>query len=394
LWPGERPQPLPLDEAIAAPYPLLTHRSTPTETLALQRDENDRTVLVTAEPLLEKAEAVAQRALAAAREGAKTLVIRNTVTDCIATQQELEWLAAAQGREDLLFSCHGQYAPHHARFARPDRVGLDIALESRLGKERPEGGCVVVATQTVQQSLDLDADFLISDLCPADILLQRMGRLHRHIRERPPTYRTPAAVVIVPADRDLTVLIKKGGLPRNYHGLGSVYPDLRIIEATWRLIESHPGWRLPEMNRMLVERSLHSQILAGIVHGGAAKWRDHEIQVIGAGRGHARLAQLNVVDWTHPYADSSFPDASDQRIQTRLGEGDRLVHFNPPIMGPFSNAVEELVIPAWLVRGLEADIDTAGRVRGAGTIHFDLGPYSFVYDRLGLRRRPPDGNGR
>jgi CRISPR-associated endonuclease/helicase Cas3 len=392
---GRQTQGPPLDETVATPYPLLTHRSRRVETIGLQRDDSDRVVKVSAQPWLENAERVAEHALTAAITGAKALVIRNTVTDCIATQQQVERLAAESGRADLLFSCGGEAAPHHARFARPDRVALDRALEARLGKERPDGGCVVVATQTVQQSLDLDADFLVTDLCPADVLLQRVGRLHRHARERPVAHRTPMAVVVVPPGRDLTVLINERGTARNHHGLGSVYPDLRIIEATWRLIETHREWRIPEMNRLLVERSLHSAVLDGIVEAGGSRWRSHAIEMMGVVRGHARQAELNLVDWTRSYAHSSFPSSSDQRITTRLGEGDRLVHFEPPVTGPFGDPVEELVLLPWWVAGLPADLATAEDVTArGGAIQFEVGPHSFVYDRLGLRRRPRGDDGR
>jgi len=389
LRPGQRSDGPPLEEAIATPYPLLTHRSTSVETVPLRADGSTRTVRLIPEPWLETVERVAARALAAAMEGAKALVIRNTVADCIATQEQLELLAANRGRSELLFSCCGVPAPHHARFARPDREALDRALEERLGKERRQGGCIVVATQTVQQSLDLDADLLVTDLCPADVLLQRIGRLHRHPRERPVPHRTPTTVVVVPARRDLATLIGERGMARIYHGMGGVYPDLRIIEATWRLIEEHPEWRIPEMNRLLVERSLHSTVLEAIVQSGGPRWRDHAIQMTGAVLGQARQAQLNLVDWTRPYAESSFPDAADQRIQTRLGQGDRLVHFAPPVPGPFGNSVTELVLPAWLVTGVAEELDAAeGVTVRERTVRFDLGPHSFVYDRLGLRRLP------
>jgi len=385
--PGRPVQGPTLDEAMTSPYPLLTHRSSRVESVALHQDSKGRVIGVSAEPWLENPEQIAGHALAAATAGAKVLVIRNTVTDCIATQQHLERLAAASGRADLLFSCSGRAAPHHARFARPDRVALDRALEERIGQKRLEGGCVVVATQTVQQSLDLDADYLVTDLCPADVLLQRVGRLHRHERERPIAYRTPMAVVLVSGSRDLAVLINDRGTTRNHHGLGSVYPDLRIIEATWRLIETQRDWRIPEMNRLLVERSLHSEVLDDIVESGGTRWRLHAIQMTGMLRGHARQAELNLVDWSRSYADSSFPSSSDQRITTRLGEGDRLVHFEPPVTGPFGNAVEELVLPARWMPGLPAELATAEKVTAIeGTLQFDLGAHSFVYDRLGLRR--------
>ncbi|HSH66124.1 MAG TPA: hypothetical protein VLB84_10075, partial [Bacteroidia bacterium] len=52
---------------------------------------------------------------------------------------------------------NGVVAPHHSRFARADRKRLDAAVEAAFGKHRVSGvGRVLVATQTVEQSLDLD----------------------------------------------------------------------------------------------------------------------------------------------------------------------------------------------------------------------------------------------
>ncbi|MGQ0600833.1 MAG: CRISPR-associated helicase Cas3', partial [Anaerolineales bacterium] len=66
-----------------------------------------------------------------------------------------------------------------AKFGRPDEQGNNKP-------KRPERA-VVIATQVIEQSLDLDFDLMISDFAPTDLLLQRAGRLHRHIRnERPP----------------------------------------------------------------------------------------------------------------------------------------------------------------------------------------------------------------
>lgn len=74
----------------------------------------------------------------------------------------------------------------HSRFTAPDRARLEQRLLVALGPQgdRPHR-LVVVATQVIEQSLDIDFDLLITDLAPVDLMLQRMGRLHRHDRARP-----------------------------------------------------------------------------------------------------------------------------------------------------------------------------------------------------------------
>ena len=80
---------------------------------------------------------------------------------------------------------------HHSRYAKGDRLHLDgLALAALSGERRP--GSVVVSTQTLEQSLDIDADLLITDACPADVMLQRAGRLHRHDRRSPGRIRAGA----------------------------------------------------------------------------------------------------------------------------------------------------------------------------------------------------------
>jgi CRISPR-associated endonuclease/helicase Cas3 len=382
LHPSARKPGPDLDEAVATPYPLV---STADSSVEVPHGGTVREVIVKTSPHLEEVEAVATLAMASATTGAKVLVIRNTVRDCIETQAAIEKTCRDPV---LLFTCRDKVAPHHARYARPDREALDQALEKRLGKERPSGGCVVVATQTVQQSLDLDADYLITDLCPADVLLQRIGRLHRH--DRPERTIVARATVLVPSNRDLGVLIGKGGRPRNYHGLGSVYEDLRILEATWRRIEKEPVWRIPTMNRCLVERCLHSTALREIVTTGGPGWREHEMYVVGADAGMRRQAELNLVDWSKPYIESNYPSEVDERIMTRLGEGDRQVKFAPTFIGPFGLPVSELNVKAFWARGVPSEENEATAVTSHdGQTRFRFGDKSFLYDRLGLR--PDDG---
>lgn len=71
----------------------------------------------------------------------------------------------------------------HANFLATDRAEREEELCALLGKKStPEqrNNLIVVGTQVLEQSLDIDFDFMVTDLCPMDLLLQRLGRLHRH----------------------------------------------------------------------------------------------------------------------------------------------------------------------------------------------------------------------
>jgi len=89
---------------------------------------------------------------------------------------------------------------YHAQYIIPDRIEREEVLKTTIGKgsdAKTRRGTVVVGTQVLEQSLDIDFDILITDLCPMDLLLQRIGRLHRHERaDRPCEYRTPICIVL------------------------------------------------------------------------------------------------------------------------------------------------------------------------------------------------------
>lgn len=110
-------------------------------------------------------------------DGGCALVVRNTVRRA---QETYELLRSELGEE---------VSVHHARFTVGDRLAKDDELLKKFGPPRSDPDrphrAVVVATQVVEQSLDVDFDLLITDLAPIDLILQRMGRLHRHERPRP-----------------------------------------------------------------------------------------------------------------------------------------------------------------------------------------------------------------
>lgn len=76
----------------------------------------------------------------------------------------------------------------HSQFLAPDRLAHEQAILDKVGKRslpKDRAGVIVIGSQVLEQSLDLDFDLLATDLCPMDLLLQRIGRLHRRPRPRP-----------------------------------------------------------------------------------------------------------------------------------------------------------------------------------------------------------------
>ncbi|MGG2466070.1 helicase-related protein, partial [Streptomyces sp. RGM 3693] len=107
--------------------------------------------------------------------GGCALVVCNTVADAQQTYQRLRTFLEARGH------LAGEVQLLHARFPGDDREQRTQTVTAGLGRSgpRPERR-IVVATQVVEQSLDLDADVVISDLAPLALLLQRAGRCWRH----------------------------------------------------------------------------------------------------------------------------------------------------------------------------------------------------------------------
>ena len=86
----------------------------------------------------------------------------------------------------------------HSQFILPDRLEHEKEILNCVGKHsanEQRRDVVVVGSQVLEQSLDLDFDVLITDLCPMDLLLQRIGRLHRHERKRPEMLKSARCIV-------------------------------------------------------------------------------------------------------------------------------------------------------------------------------------------------------
>lgn len=86
----------------------------------------------------------------------------------------------------------------HSAFTDLDRSFLEAEVMDALQQSHSSTDIrtIVVGTQVLEQSLDIDFDLLVSDICPIDLLIQRMGRLHRHENPRPPRMAQATCLVL------------------------------------------------------------------------------------------------------------------------------------------------------------------------------------------------------
>lgn len=319
----------------------------------------------------------AELAVAAARRGARVLVIRNTVDRAHET-----WRACVEAAPELVFSLDGVPTLHHSRFAAEDRTRLDARVEAVLGAGRGMGGMILVGTQTLEQSLDIDADFLVTDLCPMDVLLQRIGRLHRHARDRPTGFQTAETLVLHP-EGGLDPLTREpenglGAFGRNA-SLSGVYLDVPGLAATLAEIVSTPIWHIPDMNRELVERATHPERLDEVARVNG--WEDFRRRVTGKAIAETQGAKLVTLDRRAEFP-CQFPD--DEVIRTRLGEEGAIVTLPEGTIGPFGHRIETLALPVHWSHGLTGEEEVI--VEGDMPLRLSVGKKRFQYGAGGLIR--------
>lgn len=196
--------------------------------------------------IVEDLEALAEAAMSELEGGGCGVVIVNTV------QRAQDLYTLLKGRIDsdvelLLF---------HARYPADERGSRERTMLARFGQgksvQRPHRA-LLVATQVVEQSLDLDFDFMISDLAPVDLLLQRAGRLHRHERTRPVAHERPRLIV--------TGLLPDRLPELKQTAWGFVY-DPYVLYRTWSLVARSSVWHLPEDIDRLVQEVYSNELFA------------------------------------------------------------------------------------------------------------------------------------
>jgi CRISPR-associated endonuclease/helicase Cas3 len=181
-----------IDTAQEDPYPLVTCRTaTGKPSQKSPAAPANREVMVD----FQRLEDATEQARSLACKGGAVLWICNTVHAAQRQYAQFKELVHAAFPLGLL----------HSRFPFWRREQLENEWMERFGKSgRTRQGCILVSTQVVEQSVDLDSDFLVSELAPTDMLLQRTGRLWRHQRDNRPT--DAPRLCILSEDRTLDAL--------------------------------------------------------------------------------------------------------------------------------------------------------------------------------------------
>ena len=333
-------------------YPLATHLSASgvAEVQVPPRAAAAREVAV--EPLADE-EAVFQRLQATVAHGGCAVWVRNTVADAVAA-----WCTWSENNP------HDPATLFHARFALCDRLRIGERINKAFGAEsraETRRGELVIATQVVEQSLDVDFDDMVTDLAPIDLVIQRAGRLQRHKRDvdsNPATTEerggAKLGVLMPEPTEDAGADWFKRLLPK----AARVYPDHGKLWLTGRWLTARGTFDLSVHARDMIETVYaddgYEQIptaLQGITDAaeGACK----------ADKGTARSNLLNF-DQGYDPTGMDWPDEDVQvDIATRLGEKTlrlRLAKISADGLTPWAAAdksiawaLSELTVPRWLV---------------------------------------------
>lgn len=251
------------------------------------------------------------RIKAAVRAGKCIAWIRNSVDDAIRSCREVLAATGVAAQDVTLF---------HSRFAFHDRQHIESHTLNTFGKQSgaQRSGKVIIATQVIEQSLDIDVDEMISDLAPVDLLIQRAGRLQRHVRDRHGLPKCsgsderdpPELVVLAPEWDDEPNDAWLSGAMRNS---AYVYPDHGRLWLTQRVLREQGQIQMPQSARLLIESVYGEDVDM------PAGFADTELRQEGKFYCDRAYARQNVLNFAAGYS----PDSSDylpEKLATRLAE--------------------------------------------------------------------------
>ncbi len=227
---------LPECDASAEPYPLITFLTLDGEMQCVKVEKQPaRSIRVDKrESLMDDANKTAALAVQLVKNGGCACVLVNTVKQAQNVFNELE-------------KFDGQRYLFHARFPAWRRNEIEKQVVDMFGKDGFEGGrrpkkAILVATQVVEQSLDLDFDVMVSQLAPIDLLLQRAGRLWRHKN---------IGISRYGLDEAMYVLLPDGGSD-SFGGSECIYSRSALLR-TVATLKKRDMFSLPEDFRPFIE---------------------------------------------------------------------------------------------------------------------------------------------
>lgn len=297
-------------------YPLVTHTpAIDVEQAVDTREEVKRTVKV---ERLATEQDVLNKIKQAADAGRCVCWIRNTVK------------SARQSYQDCLDSGieSAQISLFHSRFAMGDRQTIEQQTLARFGNDSTptqREGQILIATQVVEQSLDLDFDVMISDLAPIDLLIQRAGRLQRHVRDQDGNRLTE---ISAQDQRGMPILslyspeplddASVDWLKPNHAGTQAVYPHVGQLwlTATMLLGQTENQFTMPQDARKLIDGVYRDEAEEGI----PLELLDASFEAEGKALVQKSMADLNALNLSKGYTYSSGDWTEETRIPTRLTE--------------------------------------------------------------------------
>ncbi len=245
-----------------------------------------------------------EQALLRAKQGQQVLWIENTVKE--AQQRYLDLAARAAG---LGLGC----GLLHSRFTVCDRQKIEQKWVNLYGKgkknwmQRQIQGRILVGTQVLEQSLDIDADFMVSRFAPTDMLLQRLGRLWRHEETPRCAGSRPEAWLLTP---DLKAAVEA---PEKSFGASAFVYSPYVMCRSLEVWKDRSSVCLPEDIRDLIEHTY-----AGRKEQGAMKRWLYELDNGSRHRkGRIALGQLARVGLAE--GGKTLPES---KAQTRYNEQD------------------------------------------------------------------------
>ncbi len=248
----------------------------------------------------------ATQALAAAKEGAAVLVLCNAVDEAIDVYNSLAGQVESPNRVHLF----------HARFAQSDRQAIEKNVLRRFGRDAEAAsrtGHILVATQVVEQSLDLDFDLVISDLAPVDLIIQRAGRLWRHLDRRPPESRPLERPQILVVSSDPDAVEDENWLETALGKAAWVYQHAGVMWRSAKVLFDAGHIDTPECLRPLIERVYANKDVPSALE-------EKQIEDEGKEMGSRSLGQFNVVNLQDGYGSLPIDLSGTEDIGTRLGE--------------------------------------------------------------------------